>query len=354
PELGIFSYRDDVLLKAIYACIDLSYAGLFFPLNDAIKDKGLNTVELRYGIATAYALTGDPALLSIAAIQHPYVLTGDGFNLAGAVDAGLGKPYDYQSAYFGDGPNGDQGALIVLRDGTEDDQQALVFKATSLGMGHGHFDKLHWQFYDNDHEIVTDYGAARFLNVVEKSGGVYLPENDTWAKQTVAHNTLVVDERSHFDGNEKLAEKYHPTPLLFESHDNIRISAARMRNAYTDVTFSRTIALINGVVGSGSIVVDVLNADSANEHRYDLPLHFEGQIISSSPAFKSDAAGLPVLGKANGYQHLWRRSTSAVEAGDNFRLTWLKDNRFYTYTALAETKLEAIAAELGANDPNFN
>ena len=49
---------------------------------------GLDTIELRYGIAAAYALTRDPALLSIAQMQHPYVLTGDGYRLAKAVDAG--------------------------------------------------------------------------------------------------------------------------------------------------------------------------------------------------------------------------------------------------------------------------
>src|SRR5690606_32832493 len=99
--------------------------------NDAIKDKGLDTIELRYGIATAYALTGDPTLLSIAQMQHPYVLTGDGYRLAKAVDAGLSKPYRYRSKVFRDGPSGKQGALVVLRHGEQPDQRALVFKATS-------------------------------------------------------------------------------------------------------------------------------------------------------------------------------------------------------------------------------
>src|SRR5690554_2255502 len=86
PELGIFEYRDGVLLKAILACVHESYAGLFFPINDAIKDKGLDTIELRYAIAIAYALTGDRSLLSIAEQQTSYVLTGDGFETAKAID----------------------------------------------------------------------------------------------------------------------------------------------------------------------------------------------------------------------------------------------------------------------------
>ena len=38
-------------------------------------------------------------------------------------------------------------------------------KYTSQGMGHGHFDKLSYTFYDNNNEVVRDYGAARFLNI---------------------------------------------------------------------------------------------------------------------------------------------------------------------------------------------
>jgi hypothetical protein len=354
PEFGIFEYRDEVLLKAVYACVDLSYANLFFPVNDAIKDKGLDTVELRYGIAIAYALTSDPTLLSIAKIQKPYVLTGDGFHLARTVDAGLSKPYAYRSLVFRDGPAGDEGALVVLRNGDEPDQQAVVFKATSQGMGHGHFDKLNWLFYDNSREIVTDYGAARFLNVVLKNGGVYLPENTSWAKQTVAHNTLVVDERSHFDGDWNVGQQSHPRPLLFESDDDIQITAAEMRDAYSDVAFSRTIALLNGVVPDRAIVVDVLNVGSKNSHQYDLPLHFNGQIMVASPALADHGDVMRLLGTANGYQHLWSRASTFIDGKEMFSMTWLTTDRFYTLTTLAQDGLELILAELGANDPNFN
>src|SRR3546814_10351649 len=66
---------------------------------------------------------------------------------------------------------------------------------------HGHFDRLGWLYYDETGAVVTDYGAARFLNVEAKHGGRYLPENDSWASTTIAHNTLVVDEQSHFAGD---------------------------------------------------------------------------------------------------------------------------------------------------------
>ena len=354
PDLAIFEYRDSILLKAIYGCIDLSYAGLFFPINDAIKDKGLGTVELRYGLSIAYGLTGDPGLVSVADLQDTYVLTGDGFRLARARDLGEVEPYVYRSRFFGDGPQGERGALAVLRSGGTADSQALVLKATSQGMGHGHFDKLGLLFYDNGHEILPDYGAVRFLNVEQKEGGRYLPENTTWAKQTVAHNTLVVDEGSHFEGKLSVAERLNPRPLLFASNDHIQITAAEMRGPYDDVSFNRTAALVHGIVGDHSVVVDVLNATGSGRHQYDLPVHYNGQIVDVSHALESHTTNLRPLGDANGYQHLWLRARSRVAAGEHFHVTWLTDNRFYTYTMIALDDMEVLFAELGANDPDFN
>ncbi len=60
-----------------------------------------------------------------------------------------------------------------------------------------------------------------------------------------------------------------------------------------------------------------------------------------------------MLGKANGYQHLWVDATGTPEAG-NATLTWLNNQRFYTYRMLLPEGAKIILAESGANDPNFN
>ncbi len=354
PELEIFEYREGILLKAIYACIDLSYDGLFFPLNDAIKDKGLDTVELRYGIAMAYALTGDSALLSIAGLQSSYVLNGDGFRLAQARDRGDTVPFDYRSRLFRDGSDGAQGALAVLRDNNHSNEQALVLKATSQGMGHGHFDKLGLLFYDNGNEILTDYGAARFLNIEQKNGGRYLPENETWAKQTIAHNSLVVDEESHFNGRLDLAEQRHPEFLFFDSAKDIQIASASMEDAYEHVSFNRTVALLSETSTDNPVMFDILHASSPNEHQYDLPVHFNGHIIDTSHALEPRPSNLRPLGAANGYQHLWLRASAEIPAGERFAVTWLTENRFYTHSVISQHDMEVFFAELGANDPQFN
>ena len=56
---------------------------------------------------------------------------------------------------------------------------------------------------------------------------------------------------------------------------------------------------------SNPLVLDILRPTASGRHRYDLPLHFSGHIIDSDIGFARKVTERPVLGKANGYQHLW-------------------------------------------------
>jgi len=171
PERKIFEHRDGILKKAIYSTVQQSYNGLFFPINDAIKDKGIDTVELQYGVAIAYDLTGDKQLLSIAEAQGAVVPTAEGKKLAEDLAAGMAQPFDYRSMRLRDGAEGDQGALDVLRASNDPKGLTVVAKNTSQGLGHGHFDKMGLIVYDAGHEILSDYGAARFLNIEYRISG---------------------------------------------------------------------------------------------------------------------------------------------------------------------------------------
>ena len=354
PELEIFEHRDQILLKAIYGVIQLSYNQLFFGINDAIKDKGLDTTELLYGVSIAYGITNDPALLSVAREQGNVLLTGDGLALAQGLHENLDIQFPYQSMQFSDGPQGDRGALAILRSDSEPGHQALVMKNTAQGLGHGHFDKLSWIFYDNGNEIVQDYGAARFLNIEPKNGGAYLPENTTWAKQTVAHNTLVVDEVSHFDADWEFAETLSPVTLAFDLQDNIELVSAEMVGAYEDVNFTRTLAMIKDPELEHALVVDVLRADGSGNHQYDLPLHYDGHIININFDVEANTSSLEVLGEDNGYQHLWVKASGKPEDNGISQVSWIKDDRFYTQTTTTTDNQELLFTELGANDPDFN
>ncbi len=353
PELKIFEYRNNALLKAIETTIQLSYNRLFFGINDAIKDKGIDTIELVHGVAIAYQLTKDPTLLSIAKRQNQTLLTGYGFSVASAIDEGLAKPFDYKSLLLRDGVDGDQGALAIFRNGDHLEHQALVMKNTSQGLGHGHYDKLHWMYFDNGNEIISDYGAARFLNIEAKYGGHYLPENNAFAKQTIAHNTLVVDEQSHFYGDFETAQASAPTINFYADKEEIKITSASIDNAYKGVVLNRTMAMINTQSLDHPLIVDVFKVSSDDNHQYDLPIFYQGQLIAHSNKLNANSKRLGPLGSRNGYQYLWKRGVAKVDT-PLAQLTWLNDGRFYTYSMVGQAGMEMIFAQLGANDPNFN
>ncbi|MDP3746471.1 MAG: alginate lyase family protein [Phenylobacterium sp.] len=353
PERRIFAHRGGLLLKAVRAAIQQTYGGNFFPLNDALPDKSLKTEELYHAVAVAYGATADPALLSIAGWQGRTVLSPDGLAVARDLAAGKAQPFPFRSMLLRDGPDGDQGGLAILRSGPGDDAQALVAKNTAQGMGHGHFDKLNWILYDEGQAVVTDYGAARFLNVEAKEGGRYLPENTSWAKQTIAHNTLVVNETSQFGGKLARAEQKAPRQLHFSGEGDTRVSTAEMAGAYEGVVFRRTLAQLSVDGLEGPVVVDLLRVRGSAPARYDLPLHYAGSLIEIGFPLNSHPVERPVLGAGHGYQHLWVDAEGAPEAA-NAAVTWLLNGRFYTYRFLPQPGARAILAESGANDPRFN
>ncbi len=353
PQRNIFEHRNGVLLKAIDTTIQLSYAGLFFPINDAIKSKGIDTIELVHGVTVAYGLTNDPGFLDIAGQQDQIILSGDGLKVAQALDKGLMQPYQFDSVAFGDGSDGKQGALVVMRSQLGG-EQTLLFKPAAQGLGHGHFDKLTWQYYDHGSEIVSDYGAARFLNVEAKFGGRYLPENKTYAKQTVAHNTVVVDETSHFNGKVDIGNKNAPTLNFFETNQYGTVASGEISTAYEGVNLERTLALVNLPELERSIALDIFSVEAQKAHQLDLPLHYHGQIIDTNFTLQANVEQLSALGRKNGYQHLWLKGQATPEEG-LAKVSWLNDNgRFYTQTSLVKGDESFLFTQIGANDPNFN
>lgn len=229
-----------------------------------------------------------------------------------------------------------------------------MFKPAAQGLGHGHFDKLTWQFYDHGNEIVSDYGAARFLNVEAKYGGRYLPENETYAKHTVTHNTVVVDETTHFNANVDVGNNNHPTLNFFETNEFGTVSSGEISTAYKGVELERTLALINLPELKSSIALDVFNVTADNAHQFDLPLHYKGQLIDTSFELKASTTQLAALGSKNGYQHLWLKGQAQPQSG-LAKVTWLNDNgRFYTQTSLVKGDESFLFTQIGANDPQFN
>lgn len=357
PELKVFERRDGVLGKALYSLLQLTNGatGEFIPFNDALKEKNHQSPEVLLAVDIAYTRYGrDPQLLDIARRQGGVALTSAGLEVAHALVANPAPAaFVYRSVEYGDGADGRTGGIGVLRAKSGADQSLALLKYSTFGMEHGHYDKLGLIYYDQGREILQDYGSARFLNVEQKTGGRYLTENKTYAKQTVAHNAVVVDQTTQYGGSYEKAEAQHAERHFFDaSNPDFQVTSGRDATAVPGVALQRTIALVRDPQLAFPVVVDVVRATSATEHDYDLPYWYEGQFLQTNVAVKMATTERRPLGKAHGYQHLWVEGEGTATGPVQF--TWMNGSRYYTITSAAGAATKLVLTRIGANDPNLN
>ena len=356
PELGILEYRDSILQKAVYSLLyQTDKNGLFFPINDAQKGMSWKAREVVTAVDLAYYYYGkDPMLLSIAQKQGRVALDEAGFAVAKGIADNLAEPFHQKSIVFTDGAKGMEGGIAILRNSTTSDSElCLVMKYSAQGMGHGHFDKLSFSLYDETGEILQDYGAARWVNIDQKGGGRYLPENNSWAKQSIAHNTLVINEKSHYNGDIKIGEKYHPNLVYFKGDSTIQLVIARSSNAYLDGDMQRTLVLLNDEFFRHPILIDIFKASTKDKSQFDLPIWFQGHLLLTNFKYEAETTTLNTLGTSHGYQHLWKEAVGNSKTG-NAHINWFSNGKFFSMTSAVNPEDELIFVRIGANDPLFN
>ncbi len=357
PDLEVLEHRDGILGKAIYALLlEADPKGDFFPVNDSQKGMSLYSPEVVKSVDYGYYLYGrDASLLSIAAEQKAVTLDEAGLAVATDLEAGKATPFRPKSMAYTDGPNGDEGGLGILRAYSEggEAQTALVMKYSAQGMGHGHFDKLSYSLYDGKGEIIQDYGAARWVNIDQKGGGRYLPENRTFAKESVAHNTLVVGQKSHYNGDIRIGEKYHPEPYAFVGEGNdLQLVSATSDNAYPGRKLQRAQWLLNAPEFDRPLVIDLFRARGTVAADHELPTWYMGQLLMTNFDYATEPTLRP-LGEDNGYEHL-HLEAAGKPTGQTAEIGWFNNGRFYTQTMAVRPGDEVRFVRPGAADPNFN
>jgi hypothetical protein len=355
PDLKIFEYKDGVLIKSVYTLLNLTTTtGEFFPLNDAQKGMSYYSRELVSVVNFAYYYgTKDPSLLSIAKLQNRVQLDNSGMAVALALNQNLEKPFDKKSIEYTDGFDGKQGGVAILRSQNKEDESTLVFKYTAQGLSHGHYDKLSFSYYNKGAEVIQDYGLARFVNIEQKNGGGYLKENTTWAKQTIAHNTVIQNESSHFNGDFEKGSMHHSDKYLFDvSNPKFQVVSAVDNNAYPGTSLQRTMVTIQDEDYQYPLLIDITQINSDKKNQYDLPYYYLGQIMATDFKYES-SKNLAPLGTAYGYQHLWKEA-SGITSAENSKISWLLEGHFYTLTTALQTNDEILFVRVGANDPDFN
>ncbi len=357
PDLNIFKYRNSILQKALTSGLQqTNLDGKFFPLNDALKDKDYTSNELVTAVDIAWDVYGkDEGLLVVAKKQDRVLLNKGGIAIAAALTGNKSVPtyYSYRPVEYKDGKNGDEGGVSLLRIGKGNDLSTLLYKYTSHGLSHGHFDKLNIVLFDKGNEILTDYGSVRFIGIEQKYGGRYLPENKTYASQTIAHNTIVADETSHFNGREEEGEKYHSDKLFSNiNSSSVQVVSAKEDNAYKNVHLQRTEYFLQLPDGR-KMIVDLFNASSPEEHQYDLPFQYSGQLINTSFTYESFTKKQETLGRKNGYQFLWKEAEAKLNNA-TAQFTFLNDRTYYSISTLIQDTATLFFTRSGANDPDFN
>ncbi len=190
------------------------------------------------------------------------------------------------------------GGYAVLRQSAKPGAVGVAMTFGRWGSGHSHADKLSIVVSDGDRKAIREvnyfgYGAEEHL---------------TWDSQTIAHNTVTVDETSQAPQGNSHDEWAIPPPgeivrgrpLLFYPGERIKVFRADCTDAYEDVRLERTIVLID------SVILDFYLCQSAREHTYDYAMHIEGSFEN-----RGDGREGP-LSESFGYRHITDLHTSSA------------------------------------------
>jgi oligo-alginate lyase len=357
PEAKLFEMRGGMLGKALWSTLQQTYGkkGFYIPINDNLKEMSFSALEAEFGVGEAFRRYANKEdWLAVAQQQDAVSLSAGGLAVARALKSDpRPRAWLTPSTQYRDGAEGDKGGLGILRTGSRPEDLFLAMKYTGLGMGHGHYDKLSFSLYDQGIEVIQDYGAARFLEIEQKNGGRYLPENETWAKQTVAHNTVVVDAVCQYGGVYEVAEPLHSERHFFDaSKPEFQVVSAKDRTAVPGVEMLRTMAIVRDARLDHPVVVDLFRLSSATEHQYDYVLYYKGHYMEAGLPLKTYDSERRQLGKAHGYEHLWLEAEG--KSSEALRFTWLSGIRFYSMISAASPDTQVLFTRIGAGDPKFN
>ncbi|HHP0510964.1 TPA: heparinase II/III domain-containing protein [Vibrio harveyi] len=364
PELGIYEFNDSVIKTTSYAVFKTAFPDGTLPaLNDSSKTISINDEGVIMATSVCFhRYEQSETLLGMADHQQDVWVHISGKTLSDAVAAADNiKPFNWGSLFVTDGPEGEKGGVSILRhrDEQDDDTMALIWFGQHgsdhqyhSALDHGHYDGLHLSVFNRGHEVLHDYGFGRWVNVEPKFGGRYIPENKSYCKQTVAHNTVTVDQKTQNNFDTALAETKFGSNHFFKAADEkLQGMSGRISGYYSGVDMQRSIILAELPEFEKPLVIDVYRIEADQEHQYDLPVHYSGQIIRTDFEYDVESTLRP-MGEDNGYQHLWNIGSGQVEGSS--LVSWLHDNSYYSLITSATNGSKVFFTRTGANDPDFN
>src|SRR5471032_3650023 len=361
PELQIYQFRDQIIRKTCEALMQTAFPDGTWPaLNDSSKTINIRDDGAVIAASVCYhRYLHNPQWIAVAQQQQTVWVSPAALELSAALQSAPAQNVNWGSVELRDGPEGAQGGLGILRSANQDmalmwyGQHGSIPRMHSA-VNHGHFDGLHLSLFNRGREFLRDYGFGRWVNVEPKFGGRYIPENNSYCKQTVAHNTVVVDEQSQNHGQSGEAEKRWGERHFFAVNNPVgQGMSARLHDYYPGVVMQRTVLMLNLPEFEQPLLVDVFRISSELVHHNDYCLHHLGQFVRSDVPLHL-AETLKPLGTGHGYQHLWDCARAGVTAGASVLFSWLDGHSYTTLVSTMSEGGELIVARSGASDPHFN
>ena len=294
---GDDAWRDPHYLAMYEAPLDYVFPdGMFPAVNDS---NALNIASQAGAYDAAFGCFGDARFAAVAAQrpragEEPFLFGAD--DLGAAPGAGLPVP-ETSRDFTGIG-------AVMLRQGAGTKQTCVHLDYGPHGGAHGHADKLGVIVYLRGSEVAPDSGNTSYAS----------PFHRKWYRQTLAHNTLVVDGRSQ-DPTSGALTAFGQTPAC-------AYARAGCDTAYPGVRMART------VIVRPDYVLDVFDAQSSATHTYDLAWHLTGV---AKPSFETSPADAP--GTTDGYQML--KKVRAADIADSWSVSFAGEKRRTTRLSMA-------------------
>lgn len=168
--------------------------------------------------------------------------------------------------------------LAVMRDGWSKDDAYLILDFGPHGGGHGHPDKLSFVMFANGRHWIPDASNSPHYSI--------FPEQYTWHKQTISHNTVLANNGSQNECTGQL--------VFWHTDDDVDMVCAYHDEGYEGLVHRRTI--VHPRHGY-FLIHDELRADADGFH-LDWLLHVYGEVESQAAGrvcFRSDSGNQRLL-----------------------------------------------------------
>lgn len=231
------------------------------------------------------------------------------------------------------------GGFAVLRQQADNPEATgLTLTYGPYGNGHDHPDRLHVSLYGLGAMRMPDAGSWGYEN----------PMHLNWANQTIAHNTVTIDETAQLPqgtsntiwAQERDGMRIEGKLHLFRADDDLKVVRVSCDNVYPGCLLDRTLCLIDGCL------LDVFRVGAESEKTIDLPWHGVGDLRPKSDV----SAATSVTFEKRGYAEL--KNPRIMPAPAQAFVADFTDDRGASVRLIQAPPLGAAAAQIVlADDP---